>query len=187
MDLSVEKELVRQAQKDPDAFAKLYDQYYAKIFGYALRRTANLEAAQDITSETFLKALRKLWQFHWRNISFSSWLYKIASNEINQHFRKAEYKKSLSLEKLQEDGFEPVSAHDPESELIEAQEELKQHQDFLEIQEKIVRLPAKYQEVITLRFFEQKQIKEIGEILGKKEGTVKSLLHRAVEKLREAD
>ena len=187
MDLSVEKELVRQAQKDPDAFAKLYDQYYAKIFGYALRRTVNLEAAQDITSETFLKALRKLWQFHWRNISFSSWLYKIASNEINQHFRKAEYKKSLSLEKLQEDGFEPVSAHDPESELIEAQEELKQHQDFLEIQEKIVRLPAKYQEVITLRFFEQKQIKEIGEILGKKEGTVKSLLHRAVEKLREAD
>ena len=187
MDLSEEKELVRQAQKAPDAFAKLYDQYYPKIFGYVLRRTANLEAAQDITSETFLKALRKLWQFRWRNISFSSWLYKIATNEINQYFRKAEYKKSVSLEELQEQGFEPISSHDPENELIEAQEKLKQHQDFLEIQEKIVRLPAKYQEVIALRFFEQKQIKEIAEILGKKEGTVKSLLHRAVEKLREAD
>ncbi|MFO7996514.1 MAG: sigma-70 family RNA polymerase sigma factor, partial [Dehalococcoidia bacterium] len=70
---------------------------------------------------------------------------------------------------------------------IEAQEELKQHQDFLKIQEKIVRLPAKYQEVIALRFFEQKQIKEMAEILGKKEGTIKSLLHRAVEKLREAE
>ena len=186
MDLSEEKELVRQAQKAPDAFAKLYDQYYPKIFGYVLRRTANLEAAQDITSETFLKALRRLWQFRWRNISFSSWLYKIASNEINQYFRKAEYKKSLSLEELQEQGFEPISSHNPESELIEAQEKLRQHQDFLEIQEKIVRLSAKYQEVIALRFFEQKQIKEIAEILGKKEGTVKSLLHRAVEKLREA-
>jgi len=168
MDLSEEKELVRQAQKAPDAFAKLYDRYYPKIFGYILRRTANLEAAQDITSETFFKALRKLWQFQWRNISFSSWLYKIAANEINQYFRKAEYKKSLSLEELQEQGFEPTSPDDPESELIEAQEQLKQHQDFLEIQVKIVRLPAKYQEVIALRFFEQKQIKEISEILGKK-------------------
>jgi len=187
MDLSEEKELVRQAQKAPDAFAKLYDQYYPKIFGYVLRRTANLEAAQDITSGTFFNALRKLWQFQWRNISFSSWLYKIASNEINQYFRKAEYKKSASLEELQEQGFEPISTDDPESELIEAQEKLKQHQDFLEIQVKIVQLPAKYQEVIALRFFEQKQIKEIAEILGKKEGTIKSLLHRAVEKLRETD
>ncbi len=187
MDLSEEKELVRQAQKAPDAFAKLYDQYYPKIFGYVLRRTANLEAAQDITSETFLKALRKLWQFHWRNVSFSSWLYKIATNEINQYFRKAEYKKSVSLEELQEQGFEPISSHNPESELIKAQENLKQHQDFLEIQGKIVRLSVKYQEVIALRFFEQKQIKEISEILGKKEGTIKSLLHRAVERLREAN
>jgi len=187
MDLSEEKELIRQAQKAPDAFAKLYDQYYPKIFGYVLRRTVNLEAAQDITSETFFNALKKLWQFRWRNISFSSWLYKIATNEINQYFRKAEYKKSISLEEFQEQGFEPISPNDPESKLIEAQEKLKQHQDFLEIQVKIVRLPAKYQEVIALRFFEQKQIKEISEILGKKEGTVKSLLHRAVEKLREAD
>ena len=187
MDLSEEKELVRQAQKAPDAFAKLYDQYYLKIFGYVLRRTANLEAAQDITSETFFKALKKLWQFRWHNISFSAWLYKIATNEINQYFRHAKYRKSASLEELQERGFEPISLHDPESELIEAQEKLKQHQDFLEIQEKIVRLPPKYQEVVTLRFFEQKQIKEIAEILGKREGTIKSLLHRAVGKLREAD
>jgi RNA polymerase sigma-70 factor (ECF subfamily) len=187
MDLSEEKELVRQAQKAPDAFAELYDQYYPKIFGYILRRTANLEAAQDLTSETFFNALNKLWQFRWRNISFSSWLYKIATNEINQYFRKAEYKKSISLEELQEQGFEPVSSDDPESELIEAQEKLRQHREFREVQDKIVRLSSKYQEVIALRFFEQKQIKEICEILGKKEGTVKSLLHRAVEKLREAD
>jgi RNA polymerase sigma-70 factor (ECF subfamily) len=187
MDLSEEKELVRQAQKSPDAFARLYDQYYPKIFGYVLRRSANIEAAQDITSETFLKALGKLWQFRWRNVPFSSWLYKIATNEVNQYFRKVEYRKTVSLEELQERGLELLSSHDPEGELIEAQEELKRHQDFLEIQAKIVQLPGKYQEVITLRFFEKKQIKEIAEILGKREGTIKSLLHRAVEKLREID
>jgi RNA polymerase sigma-70 factor (ECF subfamily) len=93
----------------------------------------------------------------------------------------------VSLEELQEQGFELLSPHDPENELIEAQEKLKQHQEFLEIQQKIIRLPAKYQEVIALRFFEKKQIKEIAEILGKREGTIKSLLHRAVEKLRETD
>jgi RNA polymerase sigma-70 factor (ECF subfamily) len=187
MDLGEERELVRQAQKAPEAFARLYDHYYPRIFGYVLRRSANLEAAQDITSETFLKALGKLWQFRWRNVSFSSWLYRIATNEVNQYFRKVEYRKSVSLEELQAQGFEPVSPHDPESELMEAQEELKQHQDFLEIQARIVELPAKYQEVITLRFFEKKQIKEIADILGKREGTIKSLLHRAVEKLREID
>jgi RNA polymerase sigma-70 factor (ECF subfamily) len=112
-------------------------------------------------------------------------LYKIAANEVNQYFRKAEYKNSISLEELQDQGFELASTSSPESELMEAQEELKQHQEFLEIQAKIVQLPAKYQEVIALRFFEKKQINEIAEILGKKEGTVKSLLHRAVERLRE--
>jgi RNA polymerase sigma-70 factor (ECF subfamily) len=93
----------------------------------------------------------------------------------------------VSLEELQEQGFELLSSHDPENELIEAQEKLEQHQEFLEVQQRIVRLPARYQEVITLRFFEKKQIKEIAEILGKREGTIKSLLHRAVEKLRETD
>ena len=187
MDLGEEKKLVRQARKSPDAFAQLYDQYYPKIFGYVLRRSANIEAAQDITSETFLKALGKLWQFQWRNVPFSSWLYKIAANETNQYFRKAEYRKSVSLEELQERGLELLSSHDPEGELIEAQEKLKQHQDFLEIQKKIVQLPAKYQEVIALRFFEKKQINEIAEILGKREGTIKSLLHRALDKLRETE
>jgi RNA polymerase sigma-70 factor (ECF subfamily) len=183
MDLNEEKELIKLAQKDPEVLAKVYGQYYPKIFGYALKRTANLEIAQDITSETFFKALKKLWQFRWRNISFSSWLHKIATNEINLYFRRGKYK-SASLDELQELGFELVSLHNPEAEIIEAQEKLKQHQDFIVCQQKIGQLDIKYQEVITLRFFEQKQIKEISEILGKSDGTIKSLLHRGLEKLR---
>lgn len=64
-----------------------------------------------------------------------------------------------------------------ESEVLEAEEELRRHEDFLLLHENISKLPIKYQDVITLRFFENKQIKEIGEILGKWEGTIKSLLH----------
>lgn len=183
MKLNEEKELIKCAQKDSKVFGEIYDRYYDKIFGYVLRRTADLEVAQDITSETFFKALKNLWQFRWRKISFSSWLYKIATNEINQYFRKGKYK-SASLEALQEKGFEPVSLHNPEAEVIEAEEKLKTYQDFLTCQSKISQLDIKYQEVITLRFFEGKQIKEISEILGKSEGTIKSLLHRGLEKLR---
>jgi len=179
MDLNEEKELIKQAQKDPEVFAKLYDEYYPKIFGYILKRVANFEIVQDIASETFFKALKKLWQFRWRNISFSAWLYRIANNEIANYFRRNKYK-PVSLDKVPE----PIAVHNPEAEILEAEQELKKYQDFLKIQEKISKLPIKYQEVITLRFFEKKKIKEICEILGKKEGTVKSLLHRGIEKLR---
>ncbi len=179
MELRKERELIKEAKKNPEIFGELYEQYYSKIFGYTLKRVANLEITQDITSETFFKALKKLWQFRWQNIPFSAWLYRIANNEIANYFRKNKYK-PVSLEKIPE----PIAISNPSNEILEAEQELKRHQDFLMLQEKISKLPIKYQEVITLRFFEKKKIKEIAEILGKKEGTIKSLLHRGLKKLR---
>ncbi|MDI6861612.1 MAG: RNA polymerase sigma factor [Caldisericia bacterium] len=184
MDLKEEKKLIKQAQKNPEIFTKLYEEYYSKIFNYILKRVANIEIAQDITSETFFNALKKLNKFKWQNISFSAWLYRIANNEIVNYYRKNKH--YISLEKLKDEkGFEPIVLHNPEKEFLEAQEKLKKYVDFLEIQDKINKLPIKYQEVIMLRFFEKKEIKEICEILGKKEGTVKSLIHRGLEKLRD--
>ena len=183
MELDEEKQLIRSAQKDPEVFGQVYDLYYSKIFGYILKRTANLEAARDICSETFFKAFRKLWQFRWKNVSFSAWLYRIAINEINQYFRKGEYK-SVSLDVLVAAGIEPVSREDQERELIEAEEILQRHKDFLRAQKRISRLDKKYQEVLALRFFEKKSIKDIAEILSKPEGTIKSLIHRALKKLQ---
>ena len=179
MNLELEKELVKRAQNEPEAFSELYDLNYSKIFGYILRRVANIEIAQDITSETFFKSLKNIGKFKWRNISFSAWLYRIASNEIATYFRKNKYKPT-SFEKI----VEPTILSNPLEDFIEAEEELKKQKDFLEIQQKISQLPNIYQEIIVLKFFEKKKIKEIAEILGKREGTVKSLLHRGLEKLR---
>jgi len=190
MELRKEKELIKEAKKDPEVFGKLYDQHYSRIFGYILKRTADLEIAQDITSETFFKALKGLWRFRWkdtfsvypvghRRCSFGAWLYRIANNEIANYFRKNKHK-PVSLEKISE----PIAVHNPEAEILEAEQELKKHQDFLKIQKEIFKLPIRYQEVITLRFFEKKKLKEISEILGKKEGTIKSLVHRGLEKLK---
>ena len=179
MNLDEEKELVGKAKKDPEAFSKLYNEYYSRIFGYVLKRTADLELSQDITSETFLKALKNIWRFRWQNVSFSAWLYRIASNEIASFFRRKKYK-TVSLEGISD----PASKEDILSEIIEVQEEISRHKDFLSLQGQISKLPVKYQEVITLRFFEKKQIKEISDILRKNEGTVKSLIHRGLERLR---
>lgn len=177
MNLNEEKKIIERAKKDPEAFGKLYDENYQKIFGYILKRVANLDIAKDITSETFLKALKNLWKFRWKNISLSSWLYRIANNEIVNFFRKRRF---ISLEKISE----PSTTLNPSTEILEAEEELKKHRDFLKLQKEISKLEIKYQEVITLKFFERKKIREIAEILGKREGTIKSLLHRGLEKLR---
>ena len=180
MDLIEEKELVERARRDPEVFGKLYDQYYSQIFNYILRRVANLEIAQDLTSEVFFKTLKNLGQFHWRNVPFSSWLYRIAINQITDYFRKGKHE-MFSLEEIPDS----ITPSNPSfDEVLEAEEELRRHEDFLLLHENISKLPIKYQDVITLRFFENKQIKEIGEILGKREGTIKSLLHRGLKKLK---
>jgi len=183
-DRQAEKELVAQAKYDPEAFGRLYDQNYSAILNYCMRRTGNIELAQDITAETFVKALKNISHFEWRDVSFSSWLYRIAGNELISYFRKKSHK-SVSLDYLSEShGLEPVSTQDLELEFITAQEKLERHKEFLAIREQIDKLDQKYQDVISLRYFADRSIQEIAGILGKPEGTVKSLLHRGLEKLK---
>ncbi|MBI2050232.1 MAG: sigma-70 family RNA polymerase sigma factor [Parcubacteria group bacterium] len=178
MDKQQEKQLITQAQKDPQAFGAVFDEYYEPIFGYILKRTGNVHAAQDIASETFFKALDRLWQFKWRGISISSWLYRIATNEINQYFRAAK-KRHYSLEALLEkSGIELADERDLARELMEQEEELERAQSWKLAHAALRKLPEKYQEVLSLRYFEDKKISEIASILGKREGTVKSLLSR---------
>jgi RNA polymerase sigma-70 factor, ECF subfamily len=94
------------ALTDPLAFGELYDLYYPKIFNYILRRIGEVAIAADITSDVFFKVMKNLVKFEWQDIPFSSWIYKIASNEINTHFRKKRFW-FLSLETLFEaPGFE---------------------------------------------------------------------------------
>lgn len=181
-----EKELVGRAKKDPQAFGEIFDKYYDPIFGYILKRTGDAHVSQDIVSSTFFKALDRLWQFRWRGVSISSWLYRIATNEINQHFRSEKHS-TYSLEVLiEERGFELQDDTDLLEEVIEQERELSRAWEWKKMRAHIEQLPEKYQEVLALRYFEDKKISEISEILNKKEGTVKSLLSRAVEKLRRA-
>lgn len=185
MKLADEKKLILQAKKDPRAFGILYDHYFPPILGYIYKRVLDKDQAHDIASETFLKAYSKLWQFRWKSVSISSWLYRIATNEVNSYFRSKRYQ-TISLNELrrttQFDFPDPTSLA-IEKERIATQTEA--YKDLLRIQQAIRTLPVHYQEVITLRYLEKKSVKEVASILNKKEGTVKSLLSRGMEKLRQ--
>lgn len=179
-----EQLLVEKAKTDKVAFVRLYDQYYPQIFGYVFRRTLDLDLAKDITSETFLKAYSKIGRFQWKGIPFSSWLFRIAANEMNMADRKRKYR-PLSLDLLREKAaFEPEDPQSLDREKSEVERQLGQSKDFLLIHQKLILLSVKYREVISLRFFEEKSIKQIAEILNKKEGTVKSLLSRGLDQLK---
>src|ERR1700712_463823 len=184
MNPAEQKHLIEQCHKDPEAFGQVFDAWYPAIFAYAYRRTADYDLAKDVAAETFLKALLKINSFQWRGISISSWLYRIATNELNLYYRSSKYKPQSLQQLLENPQMEKLlhSEADNEREIIE--KELKAFDDYNRIRACLSKLDIKYQEVIALRYFEQKTNSEISEILGKNEGTIKSLLSRGLEKLR---
>jgi RNA polymerase sigma-70 factor, ECF subfamily len=184
MTLEEEKTLIAKAQNNPEAFGRLYDEYFSQIYAYVLRRVANVPVAQDITSEVFFKALNKLGQYKWQGKPFLAWLYTITGNEIISYFR-GKYKTTLPLEDLMAKyGFdykddEPT----PAESMVNVQDSEEINSLYSDVQQRLRELPPKYQEVLSLRYFEKRTIKEISDILDTKEGTVKSLLSRGIDKL----
>jgi RNA polymerase sigma-70 factor (ECF subfamily) len=171
----------RQSQTGSSGFRFALRKYYSQIFSYVLIRTASVDTAQDVTSNVFFKALKNIGAFRWKEVPFSAWLYRIANNEIANHYRTNGHGMVL-VQKIQDTFCEEI--HIPEAELEAAETKLVEHQRFLAIQRVITTLPVKYQEVIMLRFFENKQLSEIAAIIGKPEGTVKTLLYRGLTRLR---
>ena len=179
-----EAQLIKQCRVDPAAFGEVFDHWYKPVFGYIMRRTGDYDLSKDIATETFLKAFLKIGGFQWRGISLSAWLYRIATNELNQYYRNKKYKPESLQELLENPRMEKLfhNQDDNEREMIE--KELQAYTNYNRIRANMQNLNVKYQEVISLRYFEQKTNSEISLILDKNEGTVKSLLSRGLEKLR---
>jgi RNA polymerase sigma-70 factor (ECF subfamily) len=177
-----EAELLRSIRKKPEKFSELFKLYYKPIFGYIIRRTGSFDDTADIAAETFLKAFQHIHNFKYTGISVKVWLYRIATNEVNLYFRHRQKHDTLFERFTIKDKkiFDSFMAEDRKE--IEA--ELQRHEQFLIILRELKKLPVKYQEVISLRYFEGKENKEIVDILDINEGTLKSLLSRGLEKLR---
>ena len=178
-----EVELLDKIRKNPESFSVLFRMYYKPIFGYILRRTGTFDDSADIAADTFMKAFNNIKNFRYTGISVKVWLYRIATNEINMYFRKRQKHNTI---------FERIIVVDKEifnsfmtDDRKEMEAEMEKHTQFLSVLKELKTLPVKYQEVIALRYFEEKDNKEIVEILNINEGTLKSLLSRGLEKLRQ--
>ncbi len=172
-ELADEQELIAAAKKDAKVFGQIYDKYFERIFNFLLRRSDDEMIADDLTSQTFLKALNGLKRYEFRGVPFSAWLYRIAHNELNKHFNKQQRKKVFSLE--QEELFQ----------FVQPEDEAEFDDDRLEkLMATLKELPTEAMEVLELRFFEGKNFREISYILNIGESGAKMRLYRALEKLR---
>jgi RNA polymerase sigma-70 factor (ECF subfamily) len=182
MDIETEKQQIIKAQQDKKEFAPIYAAYYPQILGFTIKRTNNVQVAEDITSTVFLKAMEAIKKFECTEKGISPWLFRIAVNQISDFYRK---KQCTSLDQLMDDeNFEPSNLGDYGVEAKNLQEKIDNDAKGNWIRSELQKLPLKYQDVISLRYFEDKTIEEICLILDKKEGTVKSLLNRGLCKLK---
>jgi RNA polymerase sigma-70 factor (ECF subfamily) len=178
----IETELLNKIKDNPDDFSQLFKLYYKPIFGYILRRTGDFDESADIAANTFFKAFRHINNFTYKGISIKVWLYRIATNEMNQYFRYKQKQNSF-LSKVEFDN-KKMFGNFLSEDRKELEMELQKHEQFLFVLKHLKTLSVKYQEVISLRYFEGKENKEIAEILNINEGTLKSLISRGLEKLR---
>ena len=177
-----EDELLKLIKETPEAFSEIFELYYKPIFGYVLRRTGEFDLTADITSETFLKAFININKFNYTGISIKVWLYRIATNEINLFYRSKKKNQSVFERLNLTYSTEFKSFIEFDRNVIE--EEMSHYHQFNIVLHAVKVLPLKYQTAIALRYFENKSNKEICEILQMKEGTLKSLLSRGIEQLR---
>ncbi len=179
---------VESDDKAADAlrFSQLFDDYYPRIFNYVIRRIANWNDAKDITSDVFLKAYRAFPKYRDRGRPIGAWLYRIATREVGMYFRRGRRTVASLDQLLTEAGYELPDPATIEAERRESDRILGLNAEFVALSSAIAKLPMKYQDVITLRYFERKSVREVAGILNKREGTVKSLLSRGIARLRQS-
>lgn len=170
-----EKKLVERAKTDSAAFGILYDLYLSQIYGFTLKRVGNVAVAEDITSLTFEKALRKLKDFRWQNVSFGAWLYTIAANTITDHFRENGRKQRVNIDSVPEirDKRQSVEV------------EVSQKLFFEKVQQVLPSLDDDDQTVLTLKLFAERSNEEIGRTVGLSKAHVAVRIYRALKKLRQ--
>lgn len=167
-----EYELIDRSKKDLSVFAAIYEKYFTRIFRYIYNQTDSEDLAADLCSQTFLSALNNIQRFEYRGLPFSAWLYRIASNEVNKYYRKAKAQKIFSLEEVQL------------REIFLQQEEDYSEERAEQVMQFMKELPAEMLDVLHLRFFEDKDFKEIAFILEITESGAKMRTYRALDKLR---
>ncbi len=167
--------LTLASQGDRDAFGMLYERYIDRIFNYVYYRTGNLHDAEDLTARVFQRAMNHIKNYTDRGVPFSAWLYRIAHNLVANWHRDRSRRQEIPINDIP---ILPSKGDHPEKNLVRSQEE----DSLLRL---IRRLPPERQNLLILKFVENMSNAEIGAIMGRSEGAVKSLYHRTLLALRD--
>ena len=169
-----ETELIEAAKTNPEAFGVLYERYVTKIYNYIYYRTGNHEDAEDLTAKVFHKALSNIARYKDRGHPFSAWLYRIAHNLVANWHRDQQKRPTLSIDEVELLGkaedypFQATAKHEQNALLLAA----------------IHKLPLIRQKLLILKFAQGASNAEIGQILNRSEGAIKSLYHRTLVALK---
>ena len=170
-----ENELIELAKNDPEAFGKLYELYVDKIYNYVYYRIGNHQEAEDLTAKVFHRALNHIPRYNNKGVPFAAWLYRIAHNLVANWHRDHNRRKVVALEQVTLRGGKQGSPH-------YAAERSNERELLLEA---IQQLPPERQQLLTLKFIERMSNAEIGHVMGRSEGAIKSLYHRTLVSLKD--
>jgi RNA polymerase sigma-70 factor (ECF subfamily) len=167
--------LVERARTDPAAFGVLYERYVQKVYNYIYYRTSSHEDAEDLTARVFHRAMAHIKGYVERGVPFQAWLYRIAHNLVANWHRDRSRHKVIPLDEF-------VAARLRS----EAPETSAESRDEIErLIEAVRALPEERQQLLILKFVDQLSNQEIGVIMNRSEGAIKSLYHRTLLALRE--
>jgi len=165
---------VRAAQRDRAAFGALYRRYLDRVYGYCFYLLGDHHDAEDVTERTFVAALAAIDDYRDEGATFRAWLFRIAHNQLANALRSRQRQRAAWLETVPE----PITQADPAG-LLSIAEEARGLRRALE------QLPEDRRQVVVLRFVDGLSAREIGAVLGRSEGAVRVLQHRALRQLAE--
>ncbi|MEP9384963.1 sigma-70 family RNA polymerase sigma factor [Nocardioides sp. KR10-350] len=166
--------LVELARKgDSEAFGMLYDHYHGSVYRFLFYRTRSVTLAEDLTSETFFRALRSMTGFRWQGKDFGAWLMTIARNLATDHFKAGRTRLELTTEDM---GLHDDATDGPESAVLAS----ITNEILLEA---LSKLPDEQRDCVVMRFLQGLSIAETASVLGRSDGAVKQLQLRGVRNL----
>lgn len=178
--LESDQDLARRAKNDREAFGVLYERHVTAIYRYVFYRVGSVEDAEDLTARVFARALKHVHNYNDRGVPFTAWLYRIAHNVVANFHRDNSRHPSVPLDEMDvHGGFDVQHDEADHDQRIDGERERER------LLKAIRRLPEERQHLIVLKFVEQLQNAEIGQIMKRSEGAIKSLYHRTLLQLRE--
>jgi RNA polymerase sigma-70 factor, ECF subfamily len=169
-------EQVRLAQEgSAHAFALLYDRYVDQVFGFVYHRVGHRQTAEDIVSDVFLRALRRIESFSWQGVDFGAWLITIARNRCHDHFKSARFRLDASVAEVFDSPVKDPEM-DPENRAVRGELAEQIHAALRELKDEQA-------EVLYLRFIQHLNVTETAAVMGKTDGAIKALQYRALKSL----